>query len=309
MSMTLKVKRGLEASLATAGVTAGEPKYTTDKEHLYIGNGSQNVLLNDAFKIVTTLPTTNIKTDKFYYLTAVDGTHQIGMYWYDGTNWHMIGDAAEYAITKEATPETGMLATYKLKKDGVQVGEAINLPKDWLMKAATTSTVTAADIAAGGKFADRTKYADFLEGDKYIDWTINVKAGTAETDEHIYLLVKDLVTPYTAGDGITISAANVVSASVDNSSIDFTASDKKLEIKDGGVNFAKLAPADVRKSTDGIRATASAEDNKIATEKAIAQLADGYIKIEQGVANAGKMFVINASGNAELTDTIDGGSF
>lgn len=54
-------------------------------------------------------------------------------------------------------------------------------------------------------------------GDKYIDFTVNVKTGTAETDSHIYLNVKDLAHVYSAGNGIEISAADAIAVKVDSS--------------------------------------------------------------------------------------------
>ena len=124
-----------------------------------------------------------------------------------------IPDGIEYSIVKEATPETGYFATYQLYGQvgggsaSPIVGSAkINIPKDFLVKSAEVKTVTAADKAPGGIFYDNT---DFLEGDKYIDFVVNVKEGTA-TDEHIYLNVKDLVDVYTAGDGIIVDSNNVI---------------------------------------------------------------------------------------------------
>ena len=43
MSIKILVKRGLEADLTSAGVAAGELKFTTDTKKLYIGTGSENV--------------------------------------------------------------------------------------------------------------------------------------------------------------------------------------------------------------------------------------------------------------------------
>ena len=43
MSIKILVKRGHEADLASAGVAAGELKFTTDTKKLYIGTGSENV--------------------------------------------------------------------------------------------------------------------------------------------------------------------------------------------------------------------------------------------------------------------------
>ena len=111
----------------------------------------------------------------------------------------------EYSIVKAAEAEEGAIATYYLTKDDVQVGAKINVPKDYLVKSATVEEVAEADVP----------YAGAKVGDKYLDFVVNVKAGEAEgTESHIYLPVNELVDVYTAGNGIEISAANVVSAKV-----------------------------------------------------------------------------------------------
>lgn len=43
MSNKILIKRGLSSNLNKAGVTAGELKYATDTNKLYIGNGNENV--------------------------------------------------------------------------------------------------------------------------------------------------------------------------------------------------------------------------------------------------------------------------
>lgn len=122
--------------------------------------------------------------------------------------------AVEYTITRQATAETGYFATYQLFADSTAVGDKINIPKDYLVKSAEVSTVTEADKQDGGKFADNP---DFQVGDKYIDFTVNVKSGTA-TDEHIYLNVKDLVDVYTGSTSIDINSTNAVSVKLASSS-------------------------------------------------------------------------------------------
>lgn len=104
--------------------------------------------------------------------------------------------AAEYTVAKKATANTGYLATYELKKDGVAVGDAINIPKDFLVKSASMEICETADTPIEG-----------LEpGDPYLDFVINTKGDTeAETDAHIYINVADLVDVYTAGNGIDIT--------------------------------------------------------------------------------------------------------
>ena len=120
----------------------------------------------------------------------------------------------EYSVVKESTPDTGYFATYQLygglpggTPAPISGSAKINIPKDFLVKSGTVSTVTAADKASGGKFENDP---NFQVGDKYIDLVVNVKEGTA-TDEHLYINVKDLVDVYTGGDGIAIDNSNVIS--------------------------------------------------------------------------------------------------
>ena len=43
MSNRVLIKRGLSTNLDRAGVVAGELKYATDTNKLYIGNGTENI--------------------------------------------------------------------------------------------------------------------------------------------------------------------------------------------------------------------------------------------------------------------------
>lgn len=114
-------------------------------------------------------------------------------------------DVPEYTIAKLSTATTGYLASYQLQKDNVGVGDVINIPKDYLVKSAEVKTSTGEDDPSG-----------LPSGTKYIDFTINTydSASGTGTTSHIYLNVEDLVDVYTAGNGISISEANVVSAKV-----------------------------------------------------------------------------------------------
>ena len=114
----------------------------------------------------------------------------------------VIPASAEYTMVEQGTPETGFAKTYYLTKDNVQVGAKINIPKDLVISSGEVKTVTTADVP----------YEGAVVGDKYIDLTLNDSSA-----DHIYIPVNDLVDAYTAGDGIAISSANVVSAVVDSS--------------------------------------------------------------------------------------------
>lgn len=95
-----------------------------------------------------------------------------------------------YSLTKDAT-STDYAAVYHLTKDGVNVGEAINIPKDLF--------VESGEIVENPTGQPEGKYLKLV--------LQNQKAP-------IYINVADLVDAYTAGNGITISSTNEVAAKV-----------------------------------------------------------------------------------------------
>ena len=158
--------------------------------------------------------TNNLKNGYFYIVKEDTSVTPYTYSWVEKAVME-IPAGVEYSIVKEATPDTGYFATYQLY--GATAGgtpapiagsQKINIPKDFLVKSGEVKTVTAADKAAGGIFYNNP---DFLEGDKYIDFVVNVKDAAQVTDEHIYINVKDLVDVYTGGAGIAIDANNAIS--------------------------------------------------------------------------------------------------
>ena len=111
-----------------------------------------------------------------------------------------IGAAAEYTIA-EVTTTAGYAKSYQLKKDNVAVGATIDIPKDLVVSAGEVKTVTTPDVP----------YEGAEVGDKYIDLTLN-----DPNANHIYIPVDSLVSAYTAGNGIDISNANVISTKIDS---------------------------------------------------------------------------------------------
>lgn len=120
---------------------------------------------------------------------------------------------AEYIVIKKTDAVAGNFATYQLQKDGADVGEAINIPLDYLVKSVEVKTAPAGGDDSG-----------FAEGTQYVDFTINVKSGTG-TAEHLYLKTTDICKPYTTG-----SVANdpVVIAISDENKITATLTDKGI---------------------------------------------------------------------------------
>lgn len=101
-----------------------------------------------------------------------------------------IPSQSEYTIAKLQTAESGYAHTYVLTKDGTQVGDKINIPKDLVVQSGEVKTCATANSPVSG----------YKKGDKYIDLVLANADNT-----HIYILVSDLVDTYTGGNGITIT--------------------------------------------------------------------------------------------------------
>lgn len=191
-------------------------------------------------------------------------------------------DVPEYTITKLATATTGYLASYQLEKDGVKVGEIINIPKDYLVKSASIKTSTGASDPSG-----------LPSGTKYIDFVINTHdtASGTGTESHIYLNVEDLVDVYTAGNGIEISATNVVSAKVvagNGLSVDASG----IKMGAASTTAAGAMSTDDKTKLDGIDAGATA--NTITLNGTATKTPSFYAPVAAGTK--GQYLVSNGSG-------------
>lgn len=164
-----------EAEAKVASVTAGDASVT-------VGG-------------TATAPTIAVKVDP-----AANNAIEVGQ---DGIKV-VIPDAAVISVVKKATANAGYIASYQVMVDGTAVGVDIDIPKDYLVKDADIKVVT----------VDDEPYDGAKVGDKYIDFTVNTVEGSGN-ESHIYLPVNDLAHVYTAGNGIAISAADVVSVVID----------------------------------------------------------------------------------------------
>lgn len=122
----------------------------------------------------------------------------------DGLFVSAVSGAVEFAIEKQATPEDGYSASYKLKRTengtDTYVGDIINIPKDAVLSGGTYEIVETAD----------TPYAGAEVGDPYVDLVV----ANAE-ESHIYIPLKGLVDTVKAGDGISV-INNTVSIKLDS---------------------------------------------------------------------------------------------
>ena len=151
-------------------------------------------------------------------------------------------------VEKQTTAESGYVATYVVKQGGSQVGSKINIPKDYLVKSASLETCSQANTPVSG----------YKVGDKYLDFVINTKDSSTSTgDEHIYILVSDLIDTYTA-DNSTLQLSN------------------NQFSKAGGVTSTELASNAVTtaKITDSNVTTAKIADGNVTRDKLASAVTD-----------------------------------
>ena len=104
-------------------------------------------------------------------------------------------------IVKSSADE--FLAQYEFTQGGELIGK-IDIPKDFLVRSGQLKECTENDNPKDG----------YLVGDKYIDLVVNAK-DCPEEESHIYILVKELVDVYSAGEGLTMKPGNVFQISAE----------------------------------------------------------------------------------------------
>ena len=122
---------------------------------------------------------------------------------------HQSLDSKTVTVEKQSTAESGYAHTYVIKQNNTQVGSKINIPKDFLVKSATLNTCSTANNPVSG----------YVVGDKYLDFVINTKDNSA-TDEHLYILVSDLVDDITIDSALSSSSENPVQNKVIKTALD-----------------------------------------------------------------------------------------
>lgn len=193
----------------------------------------------------------------------------------------------EYTLAKQTAAEDGYFATYYLTKDNVQVGEKINIPKDYLVKEAELLEVAVTN----------TPYSGAVIGDKYIDFTINTQASD-EDEQHIYLPVKDLVDVYTGGNGINIDASNIVSVQID------AANSNGLALDSTGLklNLATTSAAGAMSAADKTKLdTAISEEQLTAVENEVDTLQTEVNNIKSGTTDLGYLKATDPSYTGTMT--------
>ena len=153
----------------------------------------------------------------------------------------VIPDAAVINVVKKDTANVGYIASYQVTVDGTAVGVDIDIPKDYLVKSADIKEVTAVD----------DPYTGAAVGDKYIDFVVNTVGGDGN-ESHIYLAIKDFVKEYTAGDGIEISATNVIAIKLGTNANGLKVGAAGLELDEATTTAAGAMSATDKTKLDGV---------------------------------------------------------
>ncbi len=182
-------------------------------------------------------------------------------------------DLVSYSIEKQGTAEEGYASSYRMTADGTPVGDVINIPKDYMVKDASTKECTEAGIPLGGLAA----------GDKYIDFTVNT-AGVDGEEKHIYLAVKDIMVKCTGGNGISVDGAGTVSVKINAESANgLSASESGLALALATKESAGAMSASDKAKLDG---AVTVDDMERITEEEIRSLFGTQAQTESGTEQA-----------------------
>lgn len=176
-----KAKFATKGTLANSGITDGYSSIETGAV-VPIRNLENGVLAD----IITGSDNHKLKT---LYVT-VDATGGLATTSYVDTK---VGAVKVPAYTLTKSTSTDYAAVYHLQKDGANVGEAINIPKDMVVKSGKVVWGSYSD----GTFTPAT---DKKNATPYVELTL-----ANSTANKIYIAVADLVNEHKAGTGIEIT--------------------------------------------------------------------------------------------------------
>jgi hypothetical protein len=176
-----KAKFATKGTLANSGITDGYSSIETGTV-VPIRNLENGILAD----IITGSDNHKIKTQ----YVSVDNAGGLATTSYVDTK---VGAVKVPAYTLTKSTSTDYAAVYHLQKDGANVGEAINIPKDMVVKSGKVVWGSYAD----GVFTPAT---DKSNATPYVELTL-----ANSSANKIYIAVADLVNEHKAGTGISIT--------------------------------------------------------------------------------------------------------
>lgn len=276
-----KAKFATKGTLANSGITDGYSSIETGP--VLPARSLENGILAD---IITGSDNHKIRT----YHVSVDAAGGLATTSYVDTK---VGAVKVPAYTLTKSTSTDYAAVYHLQKDGANVGEAINIPKDMVVE----SGKVVWGSYANGTFTPAT---DKKNATPYVELTL-----ANSSANKIYIAVADLVNEHKAGTGIeitnntdgtrTIAVTSALKSAVDASVKKFGIDEQhptKLIAKtnSGTVDVFKLSPDLVWTDTDstptmemsnGLKGTITDADTLSKTNKtnldALTKRVDGIV--------------------------------
>ena len=207
-----KAKFATKGTLANSGITDGYSSIETGTV-VPIKNLENGILAD----IITGSDNHKIKT----HYVSVDAADGLATTSYVNTK---VGAVKVPAYTLTKSTSTNYAAVYHLQKDGANVGEAINIPKDMVVESGKVVWGSYAD----GTFTPAT---DKKNATPYVELTLANSAANK-----IYIAVADLVNEHKAGTGIeitnntdgtrTIGITNALNTKIDQSLIGISVQDE-----------------------------------------------------------------------------------
>ena len=207
-----KAKFATKGTLANSGITDGYSSIETGTV-VPIKNLENGILAD----IITGSDNHKLKTA----YVSVDNAGGLATTNYVDTK---VGAVKVPAYTLTKSTSTDYAAVYHLQKDGANVGEAINIPKDMVVESGKVVWGSYAD----GVFTPAT---DKKNATPYVELTL-----ANSTANKIYIAVADLVNEHKAGTGIeitnntdgtrTIGITNALNTKIDQSFIGFSMGDE-----------------------------------------------------------------------------------
>lgn len=207
-----KAKFATKGTLANSGITDGYSSIETGTV-VPIKNLENGILAD----IITGSDNHKLKTA----YVSVDNTGGLATTNYVDTKVGAVNVPA-YTLTKSTS--TDYAAVYHLQKNGANVGEAINIPKDMVVESGKVVWGSYSD----GTFTPKT---DKTNATPYVELTL-----ANSTANKIYIAVADLVNEHKAGTGIqitnntdgtrTIGITNTLNTNINRSFIGFSVGDE-----------------------------------------------------------------------------------
>lgn len=176
-----KAKFAAKGTLANSGITDGYSSIET---------GSVTPIRNLENGILADIATGSDSHKIKPVYVSVDGAGGLASTSYVDTK---VGAVKVPAYTLTKSTSTDYAAVYHLQKDGANVGEAINIPKDMVVESGKVVWGSYAD----GTFTPAT---DKKNATPYVELTL-----ANSTANKIYIAVADLVNEHKAGTGISIT--------------------------------------------------------------------------------------------------------